>query len=169
MKFKSFKFFFQCVPGDLWFHFFYEIITDLVWNASFMSRKSFLVDSFIYFFFVYISLVCPQLEYTVKFSCLAYGKGIERLEKVQTSAHKLMLVLRNNSYEDRLRFKPFLAVNAGVTWSANWGTQNFSWVWQRGLALHFSSKRARGELEIMSIKTNWSSSTMMCAGINSRK
>ena len=52
---------------------------------------------------LYNALIRPLLEYAVQFWSPALRKDIERLEKVQARATKLIPSLRRLSYEDRLR------------------------------------------------------------------
>ena len=52
---------------------------------------------------LYNSLVRPHLEYAVQFWCPSYRKDIERLERVQARATKLIPSLRHKRYPDRLR------------------------------------------------------------------
>ena len=52
---------------------------------------------------MYNSLVRPHLEYAVQFWCPSQRGDIDRLERVQRRATKLIPSIRNRSYEDRLR------------------------------------------------------------------
>ena len=52
---------------------------------------------------LYNSLVRPHLEYAVQFWCPSQRGDIDRLERVQRRATKLIPSIRNRSYEDRLR------------------------------------------------------------------
>lgn len=52
---------------------------------------------------LYNSLVWPHLEYTVPFCCPLYRKDITRLARVQFTATKLILCVRNERYDYCLR------------------------------------------------------------------
>ncbi len=51
---------------------------------------------------MYISLVRPHLEYAVQFWSPHHAKDIAKLEAVQRRATKMILSLRNKSYQERL-------------------------------------------------------------------
>ena len=52
---------------------------------------------------LYKSLVRPHLEYAVQFWSPTYRRDVERLERVQARATKLIPEIRNKGYERRLQ------------------------------------------------------------------
>ena len=63
-------------------------------NFEFKSKKIVLP--------LYKSIVRPHLEYAIQFWCPYYKKDIEKLERVQHRATKMIPTLRNKPYEERI-------------------------------------------------------------------
>ena len=81
------------------------------WSASSVELLSINLKKVILTLFN--ALVRPHLEYCIQFWSLDYNKNIDKLERIQRKAVKMIPILRNKSYEERLNQLNLFSLSKG--------------------------------------------------------